>query len=138
MLTKKNTLQNKNSKKLSNCISAMAAFAVTSAMAVQAFAATGLSEAILNVIKSLGTLLNTVFTPLCVLVLGISIVTIMIGKSSKSADEGISWAKRAVGCFVVFFLLGSILTYGVSLFAGTQYDFGAAKAADIMSFAQLF
>lgn len=138
MLTKKNTLQNKNSKKLSNCISAMAAFAVTSAMAVQAFAATGLSDAILNVIKSLGTLLNTVFTPLCVLVLGISIVTIMIGKSSKSADEGISWAKRAVGCFVVFFLLGSILTYGVSLFAGTQYDFGAAKAADIMSFAQLF
>lgn len=138
MLTKMNTLQNKNSKKLSNCISAMAAFAVTSAMAVQAFAATGLSEAILNVIKSLGTLLNTVFTPLCVLVLGISIVTIMIGKSSKSADEGISWAKRAVGCFVVFFLLGSILTYGVSLFAGTQYDFGAAKAADIMSFAQLF
>lgn len=138
MLTKKNTLQNKNSKKLSNCISAMAAFAVTSAMAVQAFAATGLSEAILNVIKSLGTLLNTVFTPLCVLVLGWSIATIMIGKSSKSADEGISWAKRAVGCFVVFFLLGSILTYGVSLFAGTQYDFGAAKAADIMSFAQLF
>lgn len=138
MLTKKNTLQNKNSKKLSNCISAMAAFAVTSAMAVQAFAATGLSDAILNVIKSLGTLLNTVFTPLCVLVLGISIVTIMIGKSSKSADEGVSWAKRAVGCFVVFFLLGSILTYGVSLFAGTQYDFGAAKAADIMSFAQLF
>lgn len=138
MLTKKNTLQNKNSKKLSNCISAMAAFAVTSAMAVQAFAATGLSDAILNVIKSLGTLLNTVFTPLCVLVLGWSIVTIMIGKSSKSADEGISWAKRAVGCFVVFFLLGSILTYGVSLFAGTQYDFGAAKAADVMSFAQLF
>ena len=138
MLTKMNTLQNKNSKKLSNCISAMAAFAVTSAMAGQAFAATGLSEAILNVIKSLGTLLNTVFTPLCVLVLGISIVTIMIGKSSKSADEGISWAKRDVGCFVVFFLLGSILTYGVSLFAGTQYDFGAAKAADIMSFAQLF
>lgn len=138
MLTKKNTLQNKNSKKLSNYISAMAAFAVTSAMAVQAFAATGLSDAILNVIKSLGTLLNTVFTPLCVLVIGISIVTIMIGKSSKSADEGISWAKRAVGCFVVFFLLGSILTYGVSLFAGTQYDFGAAKAADIMSFAQLF
>lgn len=138
MLTKKNTLQNKNSKKLSNCISAMAAFAVTSAMAVQAFAATGLSDAILNVIKSLGTLLNTAFTPLCVLVLGISIVTIMIGKSPKSADEGISWAKRAVGCFVVFFLLGSILTYGVSLFAGTQYDFGAAKAADIMSFAQLF
>lgn len=138
MLTKKNTLQNKNSKKLSNYISAMAAFAVTSAMAVQAFAATGLSDAILNVIKSLGTLLNTVFTPLCVLVLGISIVTIMIGKSSKSADEGISWAKRAVGCFVVFFLLGSILTYGVSLFAGTQYNFGAAKAADIMSFAQLF
>lgn len=138
MLTKKNTLQNKNSKKLSNYISAMAAFAVTSAMAVQAFAATGLSDAILNVIKSLGTLLNTVFTPLCVLVLGWSIVTIMIGKSSKSADEGISWAKRAVGCFVVFFLLGSILTYGVSLFAGTQYDFGAAKAADIMSFAQLF
>lgn len=138
MLTKKNTLQNKNSKKLSKCISAMAAFAVTSAMAVQAFAATGLSDAILNVIKSLGTLLNTVFTPLCVLVLGWSIVTIMIGKSSKSADEGISWAKRAVGCFVVFFLLGSILTYGVSLFAGTQYDFGAAKAADIMSFAQLF
>lgn len=138
MLTKKNTLQNKNSKKLSNCISAMAAFAITSAMAVQAFAATGLSDAILNVIKSLGTLLNTVFTPLCVLVLGISIVTIMIGKSPKSADEGISWAKRAVGCFVVFFLLGSILTYGVSLFAGTQYDFGAAKAADIMSFAQLF
>lgn len=138
MLTKKNTLQNKNSKKLSNCISAMTAFAVTSVMAVQAFAATGLSDAILNVIKSLGTLLNTVFTPLCVLVLGISIVTIMIGKSSKSADEGISWAKRAVGCFVVFFLLGSILTYGVSLFAGTQYDFGAAKAADIMSFAQLF
>ena len=138
MLTKKNTLQNKNSKKLSKCISAMAAFAVTSAMAVQAFAATGLSDAILNVIKSLGTLLNTVFTPLCVLVLGISIVTIMIGKSSKSADEGISWAKRAVECFVVFFLLGSILTYGVSLFAGTQYDFGAAKAADIMSFAQLF
>lgn len=138
MLTKKNTLQNKNSKKLSNCISAMAAFAVTSAMAVQAFAATGLSEAILNVIKSLGTLLNTVFTPLCVLVLGWSIVTIMIGKSPKSADEGISWAKRAVGCFVVFFMIGSILTYGVSLFAGTQYDFGAAKAADIMSFAQLF
>ena len=138
MLTKKNTLQNKNSKKLSNCISAMAAFAVTSAMAVQAFAATGLSDAILNVIKSIGTLLNTVFTPLCVLVLGISIVTIMIGKSSKSADEGISWAKRAVACFVVFFMLGSILTYGVSLFAGTQYDFGAAKAADIMSFAQLF
>lgn len=138
MLTKKNTLQNKNSKKLSKCISAMAAFAVTSAMAVQAFAATGLSDAILNVIKSLGTLLNTVFTPLCVLVLGWSIVTIMIGKSPKSADEGISWAKRAVGCFVVFFLLGSILTYGVSLFAGTQYDFGAAKAADIMSFAQLF
>lgn len=138
MLTKKNTLQNKNSKKLSNCISAMAAFAVTSAMAVQAFAATGLSDAILNVIKSLGTLLNTVFTPLCVLVLGYSIVTIMIGKSPKSADEGISWAKRAVGCFVVFFMIGSILTYGVSLFAGTQYDFGAAKAADIMSFAQLF
>ena len=138
MLTKKNTLQNKNSKKLSNCISAMVAFAVTSAMAVQAFAATGLSDAILNVIKSLGTLLNTVFTPLCVLVLGWSIVTIMIGKSPKSADEGISWAKRAVGCFVVFFMIGSILTYGVSLFAGTQYDFGAAKAADIMSFAQLF
>lgn len=138
MLTKKNTLQNKNSKKLSKYISAMAAFAVTSAMAVQAFAATGLSDAILNVIKSLGTLLNTVFTPLCVLVLGWSIVTIMIGKSSKSADEGISWAKRAVGCFVVFFMIGSILTYGVSLFAGTQYDFGAAKAADIMSFAQLF
>lgn len=138
MLTKKNTLQNKNSKKLSNCISAMAAFAVTSAMAVQAFAATGLSDAILNVIKSLGTLLNTVFTPLCVLVIGWSIVTIMIGKSPKSADEGISWAKRAVGCFVVFFMIGSILTYGVSLFAGTQYDFGAAKAADIMSFAQLF
>ena len=84
------------------------------------FAATDLSSAIKNICNKVGTLLTSVFGPLCILILGIAIITILIGKNSKSAEQGMEWAKRACICFIVFNLLGSILTWGITLFSGTN------------------
>lgn len=98
----------------------VAAVPAVATLTVTTFAATELSAAIKSVLNSIGTLLTSVFGPLCILVLGLAIVSILIGKNSKSAESGMEWAKRACICFVVFNLLGSILTWGLTLFSGTN------------------
>lgn len=116
---------------LSSAIMGISSIVTLTAMPMVSFADnTELGAAITTLIGKIGTLLTTVFGPLCVLILAIAIITIIIGKNSKSAESGMEWAKRAVIGFIAFNLLGSILTYGISLFsqAGTQ-QWGTVTAA---------
>lgn len=87
---------------------------------VPTFAAVTLSDAVISICNKIGTLLTQVFGPLCILVLGIAIISIMVGQNSKSAENGMSWAKRACGCFIAFNILGSVLTWGLTLFSNTN------------------
>lgn len=110
---------------------AMSVFPLIATLTATTFA-TDLATAITSILNSIGTLLTTVFGPLCVLVLGLAIVSILVGKNSKSAEQGMEWAKRACICFVVFNLLGSILTWGLGLFSGTNVSsWGTATEAFI-------
>ena len=109
--------------KKGNKFSAFATASMLASLVTCTFAAdTGLSGAIVSLCNNIGSLLTTIFGPLCILILGVAIVTIMIGKNSKSAESGMDWAKRACICFVVFNLLGAILTWGLSLFSGTNVN----------------
>lgn len=104
-----------------NKFSAFATASMLASLVTCTFAAgTDLSGAIVSLCNKIGSLLTTIFGPLCILILGVAIITIMIGKNSKSAESGMDWAKRACICFVVFNLLGAILTWGLSLFSGTN------------------
>ena len=101
---------------------AMSVLPLSAALTTVTFAArtTDLASAVTSILNSIGTLLTSVFGPLCILVLGLAIVSILVGKNSKSAEQGMEWAKRACICFVVFNLLGSILTWGLGLFSNTN------------------
>lgn len=96
---------------------AMSVFPLIATLTATTFAK-DLNEAIISILNGVGTLLTSVFGPLCILVLGLAIVSILVGKNSKSAEQGMEWAKRACICFVVFNLLGAILTWGFDLFNG--------------------
>lgn len=99
-----------------------------SAVPMFGFAADLISDAVVDLCNKVGTTLTNIFGPVCILILGFAIFTIIMGKNSKSADEGMSWAKRAIFGFIAFNLLGTVLRYGVGLFAGTQ-QWGAVTAA---------
>lgn len=102
----------------------LATLATLSSAVLPIFAASDPQTVILNVINSLGSILTTIFPPLCVLILGFCIIGLMMGRSSKSAENSLSWAKRAVGGFIGFNCLGLILEYGTKLFAGQGFNFG--------------
>lgn len=109
--------------------SAFATASMLASLITCTFAATDLGKAIVSLCNGIGKLLTTVFGPLCILILGVAIVTIMIGKNSKSAESGMDWAKRACICFIIFNLLGAILTWGNSLFSGIGTNVGEWDAA---------
>lgn len=102
---------------------ALTTLSTMSIMVLPAFAYSTPEEIIKKVITSIGGIMTSIFSPLCVLILGIAIVSIILCKDSKSATSGFSWAKRAVIGFVVFNCLGSILQYGTDLLAGQSYTF---------------
>lgn len=122
MLKNKQTTVSPLSKKgyLDTLCTSIVAFGGLSAVAINSFAAKELGQALVGVCNDIGKLLTQVFGPLCVLILAFAIISIVIGKSSKSADAGMDWAKRAILGFIAFNLLGSILSYGIGLFENTQ------------------
>lgn len=122
-MKKNNVLSNPKQKIVMSSMSVLT-FLMTGAYA---FAATELSAAIKSGCQSVGQLMTSILGPVCVLVLGFAIFSIIVGKNSKSAETGMDWAKRAIFGFIIFNLLGSILQYGVTLFSGTQ-QWGATSA----------
>lgn len=111
--------------------SAMTTVGAMSALVLPTLAYSTPEQIIKKVITSIGGIMTSIFSPLCVLILGIAIVSIILCKDSKGATNGISWAKRAVIGFVIFNCLGSILQYGTQLFAGQSYNFAAISLLPI-------
>lgn len=103
----------------SQMIAAITTFSSLALMPLYSFAAkTGLDSAVNKILEKIGLSLTNILGPLCVLILGIAIFTIIVGKNSKSAESGMDWAKRSIIGFIAFNLLGSILAYGNDLFVG--------------------
>lgn len=123
-VSKQNNILKRSYQTLTMAFVSVLTFLMTSAYG---FAATDLATAIKNICTKIGTTLTSILGPVCVLVLGFAIFSIIVGKNSKSAETGMDWAKRAIIGFIIFNLLGTILTYGIGLFSGTQ-QWGATSA----------
>jgi hypothetical protein len=77
-----------------------------------------ISNAVIKVCKDIGGIMTAVLNPICAVVIGICLLSLIFGKNSKSADSSIQWIKRVVICFVCFNCIGLFLSYGTSLMAG--------------------
>lgn len=120
-----------NPTKFSACmacmLSAMAFVAFTLPLMLfceeDAGASAGLVAAVVKICNDIGTFLTAIINPVCAVLIGVSLFSIIFGTNSKSTEEAISRIKKIFICFVVFNCLGLILTYGTSLMSniGGQY-----------------
>ena len=78
----------------------------------------------LEVINSIGSILQTIFPALCVLVFAFCLIRIVMGSNPKSTESAVAWGTKAIWGFMGFNCLGLILDYGTKLFAGQNYHFG--------------
>lgn len=74
-----------------------------------------IAGAIVKVCQDIGALMTAVLNPVCAVLLGFSLFSLILGTNSKSADNAITRIKRIVICFVIFNCLGLLLTYGTTL-----------------------
>lgn len=120
------TLQTSQAAKLrkTNILAILATASVSvaslcSVFSSMAFAAgEEISNAVIKVCKDIGGIMTAILNPICAVVIGICLLTLIFGKNSKSADSSIQWIKRVVICFVCFNCIGLFLSYGTSLMAG--------------------
>lgn len=74
-----------------------------------------IAGAVVKVCQDIGALMTAILNPVCSVLLGFSLFSLVFGTNSKSADNAITRIKRIVICFVIFNCLGLILTYGTTL-----------------------
>ena len=77
-----------------------------------------ISNAVTTVCKDIGGIMTAIINPICSVVIGICLITLIFGKNSKSADASIQWIKRVIICFLFFNCIGLFLSYGTSLMSG--------------------
>lgn len=94
--------------------------------ATPAFADGDLQGLLLGAINAVRTIISAIFNPLCIVALGVCIAILVLGRNSKSADSSMSWAKRIVICFIVFNILGTLVTW----LTGTAFS-GASGFDDV-------
>ena len=117
------TLQTSQATKLHKtstlAVASASVASLCSVLSSMAFAAgEEISNAVIKVCKDIGGIMTAVLNPICAVVIGICLLSLIFGKNSKSADSSIQWIKRVVICFVCFNCIGLFLSYGTSLMAG--------------------
>lgn len=80
--------------------------------------AVGPAEIVINILKGIGTVLTTIFSPICVLIVAIAIIGLVLGRDPKTSATYYSWIKRTIVCFVIFNVIGSLFTWGEGLIIG--------------------
>lgn len=66
--------------------------------------------------------IKSIFTLLCIVALVICLIGMLVSKNSKMVEEFRSWRNRIVWSWVLFNVLGSIASYGDTIFSGYQYS----------------
>ncbi len=127
----KTLTQGKVIKKTDMLIFSLVAVLLAAMSTMFAFAAgEEISNAVITVCQDIGGIMTAVLNPICSVVIGICLITLIFGKNSKSADASIQWIKRVVICFICFNCIGLFLSYGTSLMSGIggQSNWGGGKA----------
>ena len=101
------TLQTSQATKLRKtstlAVASASVASLCSVLSSMAFAAgEEISNAVIKVCKDIGGIMTAVLNPICAVVIGICLLSLIFGKNSKSADSSIQWIKRVVICFVCF------------------------------------
>ena len=118
-MNKNMTQKNKVIRKSDLIIFALITVLLVSMSTMFAFAAgEEISTAVTTVCKDIGGIMTAIINPICSVVIGICLITLIFGKNSKSADASIQWIKRVIICFVCFNCIGLFLSYGTSLMSG--------------------
>lgn len=86
-------------------------------------------EAFMSVIQKLYSDLAGVFSLICVLAGAVALVTLLFGRSDKSATSAWSWIKRIVIAWALFNALGAIVSYGDTLLSGMNYQTGGSQSS---------
>lgn len=111
--------QSKVAKKTDLLMFAIVAVLMVAMSTVFAFSAgEEISNAVITVCKDIGGIMTAILNPICSVVFGICLLTLIFGHDQKSAAPSIQWIKRVIGCFVCFNCIGLFLSYGTSLMAG--------------------
>ncbi len=117
------TLQTSQATKLRKtstlAVASASVASLCSVISSMAFAAgEEISSAVIKVCKDIGGIMTTILNPICAVVIGICLLSLIFGKNPKSADSSIQWIKRVVIGFVCFNCIGLFLSYGTSLMVG--------------------
>lgn len=81
-------------------------------------------EAFVGVFQKVYTDIAGVFSLICVLAGAVALITLLFGKSDKSATSAWSWIKRIAIAWVLFNSLGTIVSYGDALLEGMNFQAG--------------
>lgn len=77
-----------------------------------------LVNAVVKICNDIGKFLTAIINPICAVLIGVSLFSIIFGTNSHSTENAIDKIKKISICFIIFNCLGLILTYGTSLMAG--------------------
>lgn len=74
-----------------------------------------ISDAVVKVCQDIGTIMTSIINPVCSVLFGFNLFSLILGTNSKTADNAISRIKKIVICFVCFNCIGLFLSYGTTL-----------------------
>ncbi len=84
------------------------------------FLATDIFSAAKTIFQTVYTDLSGVFTLICVVALSICLLGMMFCRNGRLVEDFRSWRNRIIGSWIVFNVLGSIITYGEKLFSSAN------------------
>ncbi|HAX52471.1 MAG TPA: hypothetical protein DIW17_13055 [Clostridiales bacterium] len=86
------------------------------------YLATDIFSAANQIFRKVYTDLSGVFTLICVVVLAVCLLGMMFCRNGRLVEEFRSWRNRIIGSWIIFNVLGSIITYGETLFRNTKWS----------------
>ena len=84
-----------------------------------------IGEKIVSIFQTLYSEIGVIVTATAVFFIAVCLVMIMFSGKSKGVENAVSWIKRIAVSWIVFNMLGAIVTFAESSF-NEQYDMGAA------------
>lgn len=116
MLGKNGMKTSAYSKKIAAYICVLAAFtAFALPMMLFCEGSGDIAGAVVKVCQDIGSLMSAILNPVCSVMFGINLFSLIFGTNSKSADAAISRIKKIIICFVCFNCIGLFLSYGTTL-----------------------
>lgn len=94
--------------------------------------ASSLGNKLTEIFKSLYGDVSAIFDIAAIVCLGVCLLTLLFGRSSKSAESSYTWMKTIIGCFIIFHFLGTLVPWLSGLF-GTAVSLPTAETAAYVS-----